>query len=254
MKEILLSLITHLHAFAMDVRLTEGEWEKGIRFLTETGQKCDDKRQEFILLSDVLGLSMLTVSMGEDKPQECTDSTVFGPFFVDGAPEIKIGDDMANGAKGIPCQVSGHVKCVFGEPIPGASIDVWQADADGKYDVQYAELDHAQARGRLVSGERGQFSFRSILPEAYPIPVDGPVGQLLEASKNHPWRPAHLHFMVKAPGYKTLITHLFRKGDRYLDSDPVFGVRESLIVEWVRGADGGYTLEYDFVLSPEASA
>lgn len=251
LKEIMTSLVQHLHAFAREVRLTEEEWFQGIQFLTDTGHITDDKRQEFILLSDTLGLSMLTVAMNNDKPAGCTESTVFGPFFVEGAPEYKNGDDVANGAAGLPCQVRGTVKGLDGKPVPNARMNVWQADAEGNYDVQYADLAHAQARGVLHADEQGRFHFKTILAEAYPIPSDGPVGRMLKATANHPWRPAHLHFMIEAPGYQRLITHVFRNHDQYLDSDVVFGVRQSLVADWVQQPDGSYLLEYDFVLNPE---
>ncbi|MGF6448154.1 intradiol ring-cleavage dioxygenase [Paraburkholderia youngii] len=249
LKFVLTSLITHLHDFARDVELTEAELRAGIEFLTRTGHKCDDKRQEFILLSDVLGLSMLTVAMNNRKPRGCTESTVFGPFHVDGAPEYANGADIANGASGEPCIVRGTVKNLDGVPVAGARIEVWQADAAGNYDVQYPNLDIHQARGVLSSQEDGSFEFRTVLAVAYPIPDDGPVGELLRATARHPWRPAHLHFMINAKNYQTLVTHVFREGDRYLDSDAVFGVRETLVAEWVKQPDGGYTLDYDFVLN-----
>ena len=250
LKEIMTSLVQHLHAFAREVKLTEAEWFKGIEFLTAVGRKTDDKRQEFILLSDTLGLSMLTVAMNNDKPPGCTEATVFGPFHVEGAPHFEHGEDVANGAPGQPCEVRGTVRGIGGEPVPGAVIEVWQADAEGKYDVQREGLQGHRARGVLESGSNGEYRFKSILAEAYPIPDDGPVGDMLRATRRHPWRPAHLHFMIKAPGYETLITHVFRNGDRYLDSDAVFGVRESLVADWVRQADGSYLVEYDFVLNP----
>jgi hydroxyquinol 1,2-dioxygenase len=252
LREVMTSLVQHLHAFARDVRLTEDEWFKGIEFLTEVGHKTTDQRQEFILLSDTLGLSMLTVAMNNDKPQGCTEATVFGPFHVEGAPHYENGADIANGASGEPCLVRGRVLGLGGEPVPGATIEVWQADAKGNYDVQYEGLDHHQARGVLRSGPDGRFAFRSVLAESYPIPDDGPVGELLRATARHPWRPAHLHFMIVADGYERLVTHVFRSGDQYLDSDAVFGVRESLVADWVRQPDGSYLLEYDFVLNPVA--
>jgi hydroxyquinol 1,2-dioxygenase len=250
LKEIVTSLVQHLHSFAREVNLTEAEWFKGIEFLTRVGHMTDEKRQEFILLSDTLGLSMLVVAMNNDKPPECTESTVFGPFFVEGAPQYEHGQDVANGAKGIPCEVRGHVRGARGEAIEGARIDVWQADAEGRYDVQRNDLQMPQARGALTSGKDGEYFFRSILAEAYPIPDDGPVGDMLRATKRHPWRPAHLHFMIQAPGYETLITHVFRNGDPYLDSDAVFGVRQSLTADWVAQADGTYRVDFDFVLNP----
>lgn len=252
LKELMTSLVQHLHAFAREVKLTEAEWLAGIEFLTATGQKCDAKRQEFILLSDTLGLSMLTVAMNNDKPQGCTEATVFGPFHVEGAPHFDNGADVANGAVGEPCVVRGRVLGLGGEAVAGAEIEVWQADAAGNYDVQYAGLDKFQARGVLHAGADGSFTFRTIVAEPYPIPVDGPVGDMLRATRCHPWRPAHLHFMIKAPGYETLVTHVFRNGDPYLDSDAVFGVRQSLVADWVKQPDGVYRLDFDFVLNPVA--
>lgn len=261
LKRILTSLVEHLHDFARDVELSEDELMTAIGFLTRSGQLCSDKRQEFILLSDTLGLSTLVMAMNNRKPPACTESTVFGPFHVENAPVFSLGADVANGAKGEPCFVSGVVRGVDGEPVPHARIEVWQADEDGFYDVQYPGLDKFQGRGVLCADEDGRYYFRSIVAEPYPIPHDGPVGDLLRATERHPWRPAHLHFLIKKDGYQTLITHVFRKGGTYLDSDAVFGVRSTLIAEWLRhepgrGPDGSimdvpfYTLEYDFVLNP----
>jgi hydroxyquinol 1,2-dioxygenase len=252
LKEIMTSLVRHLHAFAREVKLTEAEWFQGIEFLTRVGHITDEQRQEFILLSDTLGLSMLTVAMNNDKPAGCTEATVFGPFYVEGAPGYDLGEDVANGAAGVPCTVRGTVRGLGGEPVPGAEIHVWQADAEGRYDVQREGLAAPQARGVLHADARGHYHFRSILAEAYPIPDDGPVGDMLKATRRHSWRPAHLHFMIRAPGYETLITHVFRNGDPYLDSDAVFGVRESLVADWVPQPDGRYLVEYDFVLAPVA--
>jgi hydroxyquinol 1,2-dioxygenase len=254
LKEIMTSLVQHLHAFAREVKLTEEEWFKGIEFLTRVGHITTAQRQEFILLSDTLGLSMLTVAMNQDKPAGCTEATVFGPFYVEDAPAYDLGGDVANGAPGVPCLVRGTVRGLEGEAVPGAEIHVWQADAQGKYDVQREGLPGHQARGVLHADGKGQYHFRSILAEAYPIPDDGPVGDLLKATKRHPWRPAHQHFMIRAPGYETLITHVFRNGDPYLDSDAVFGVRQSLIADWVQQPDGTYLVEYDFVLAPRKEA
>ena len=261
LRRVLTSLVQHLHSFAREVALTEEEWSSAIGFLTRTGQMCDDKRQEFILLSDTLGLSTLTMAMNNRKPQGCTESTVFGPFHVDNAPAYALGADVANGAKGEPCFVSGVIRGIDGAPVPHARIEVWQADEEGYYDVQYDGLDKFQARGALASDGDGRYHFRSIVAEPYPIPHDGPVGDMLRATGRHPWRPAHLHFMIKKEGYQSLITHVFRQGGTYLDSDAVFGVRSSLIADWVRhepgrAPDGStihtpyYTLEYDFVLNP----
>jgi len=260
LKTIVTSLVRHLHGFAREVGLTEREWEAGIRFLTDVGHITDDRRQEFILLSDTLGLSMLVTAMAHRKPKGCTEATVFGPFFVDNAPKYRNGDDVANGARGEPCFVSGIVRGEGGEPVSGARIEIWQADADGFYDVQTDDADTHRARGVLHSLADGRYHFRSIVAEPYPIPHDGPVGRMLEALGRHPWRPAHLHFMITAPGYERLVTHVFREGDRYLDSDAVFGVRSSLIAPWTRhdrgtAPDGTVmatpfsTLSFDFVLS-----
>jgi hydroxyquinol 1,2-dioxygenase len=193
---------------------------------------------------------MLTVAMNNKKPEGCTESTVFGPFHVEGAPVYDNGADIANGAVGEPCLVRGTVKDRNGIPIAGAELEVWQADAEGNYDVQYPDLKTHQARGVLRSRPDGSFEFRTVVAVAYPIPVDGPVGDLLRATGRHPWRPAHLHFMIKAKQYQTLVTHVFRNGDQYLDSDAVFGVRQTLVADWIRQPDGGYTLNYDFVLNP----
>lgn len=250
LKEIMTALVQHLHDFAREVQLTEAEWRRGIEFLTATGHQCSGTRQEFVLLSDVLGLSMLTVAMNNDKPQGCTEATVFGPFYVPGAPHYENGADVANGASGTPCQVRGTVRGLNGEPVANAAIEVWQADDEGHYDVQKSGLDHAQARGVLNARDDGSFDFKTIVAEAYPIPTDGPVGDLLRATKRSPWRPAHLHFMIKAEGYETLITHVFRDGGPYLDSDAVFGVRQSLVADWAKQPDGSYLLAYDFVLNP----
>ena len=250
LKQIMTILVKHLHEFAREAHLTEEEWFKGIEFLTRCGHITDDKRQEFILLSDVLGLSMLTVAQNNDKPAGCTEATVFGPFHVEGAPHFELGDDIANGAHGQPCVVQGTIRGIGGEPVPGAQLDVWQSDEHGLYDVQHAGIDHAQARGILNADDAGRFVFRSILAVPYAIPHDGPVGDLLKATGRHPWRPAHLHFLIKAPGYETLITHVFRSDDPYLDSDAVFGVRQTLIAEWKPQPDGSHLVEYDFVLNP----
>lgn len=260
LKTILDSLVTHLHDFAREVQLTESEWHAGIQFLTEVGRFTDHRRQEFILLSDTLGLSTLVTAQNNRKPQDCTQSTVLGPFFVDNAPRYDNGDDIANGARGEPCFVTGTVKGDHGEAIAGAHIAVWQSDEDGFYDVQRPELTGSQARGILRSLGDGSFNFKSIVAAPYPIPSDGPVGKMLSALGRHPWRPAHMHFMITAPGYEPLITHIFRSKGPYLDSDAVFGVRSPLIVDWDRheagstSADGAsssttfHTLHYDFKL------
>lgn len=260
-KEIMSSLVTHLHDFAREVGLTEAEWMQGIQFLTATGQKCDAKRQEFILLSDTLGLSMLVVAMNHAKPAGATEATVFGPFHVDDTPVAEQGADLARGAPGAPLFVEARVRGLDGRPIAGAEVDVWQADDDGLYDVQRPELgDTRRARGVLRTDADGKVQFRTVAPTAYPVPTDGPVGDMLMASGRHPWRPAHIHFMIKVAGYQTLVTHIFRDADPYLDSDVVFGVRSSLIGDFVQHAPGiapdgsvmsqpFYTLTQDFVLA-----
>jgi hydroxyquinol 1,2-dioxygenase len=247
---VMTSLVRHLHAFASEVELTEEEWFAGIDFLTRAGHITDDKRQEFILLSDVLGLSMLVVGINNRRPPEATESTVFGPFFVEGSPGYENGDDLANGAPGEPCDVFGRVVDVAGKPVPGALIEVWQADEDGFYDVQYSDLQQARGRGHLRSDADGRFWFQTVKPEAYPIPDDGPVGDLLRAGGRGSMRPAHIHFKIDAEGYQTLITHVFADGDEHLDSDAVFGVRENLIGEFQRADDGHWRMTYDFVLAP----
>ena len=250
LKQIMTSLVRHLHAFARDIHLTEEEWNKGIEFLTRCGHITDDKRQEFILLSDVLGLSMLTIAMNNQRPAGCTEATVFGPFYVEGSPQVDLGSDIANGAPGIRCVVRGTVCGLNGEPVAGARMDVWQSDAEGLYDVQRPEAEHAQARATLHSDQMGNYDFVSILASPYCIPHDGPVGDLLRALGRRPWRPAHLHFLIEAEGYERLVTHVFRRGDPYLGDDAVFGVRQSLIADWVRQSDGTYLVEYNFVLNP----
>ena len=262
LQRVITSLVQHLHAFAREIHLTEAEWATGIEFLTAVGRTCSATRQEFILLSDTLGLSTLVTAQNHRKPIGCTEATVFGPFHVEGAPERPLGADVANGAEGEPCLVRGCVRGFAGEPIAGAAIEVWQADAKGLYDIQYDELDEHRARATLRSAQDGSYHFRSIVATSYPIPHDGPVGQLLEALNRHPWRPAHLHFRITAPGYETLVTHVFRDGDPYLDSDAVFGVRSSLVADWVRHPAGPtpegdvleipfHTLDFDFVLNPD---
>ncbi len=259
LKEILGALVQHLHDFVRETRLTEKEWMQGIEFLTAAGHRTDAKRQEFILLSDTLGVSMLTVAQNHSMPVGATEATVFGPFHVEDAASFANGADIAAGAPGEPLFVDCTIRALDGMPVAGATVDVWQADQEGFYDVQYQDLDHHRARGVLHSDAEGRVRFRSILPVAYPVPTDGPVGRMLVASGRHAWRPAHVHFRIQAPGYETLTTHVFRAGDPYLDSDAVFGVRSSLISDYVAHAagtgphakdiDGPYhTLDFTFVL------
>jgi len=252
LKEVLTALVTHLHDFAREVELTEAEWMAGIQFLTRTGQMCTGTRQEFILLSDTLGISMLTIALNHAKPPGCTEATVVGPFHTDDAPHVALGTDIARGAPGKPLDVDVTLHSPDGKPIAGAEVDVWQADDAGKYDVQYAGLTERRARAVLRSDAQGRVRFSTIVPTAYPVPTDGPVGQMLVATGRHPWRPAHLHFMIKAEGHEILVTHLFRDGDPYLDSDVVFGVRNSLIVQMPENPakPGRHMLHHDFVLNP----
>ncbi len=261
LKQVMTALVTHLHDFVREVRLTEDEWQAGIAFLTATGQRCSDTRQEFILLSDTLGVSMLTIALNHAKPAGATEATVFGPFHTADAPHVEHGADIARGAPGLPMFVHAVVRGPDGAAVAGAEVDVWQADDDGLYDVQRPELGAARrARAVLRTDAHGAIRFRSIVPTAYPIPVDGPVGAMLAATGRHPWRPAHLHFMIRAAGWQPLTTHIFRDGDAYLDSDVVFGVRSSLVGDYARhppgrGPDGSaidtpfYTLEQTFVLA-----
>lgn len=262
-REIAASLIRHLHAFIREVRLTEAEWEAGIAFLTGVGHITTDTRQEFILLSDTLGASMQTVTVNSPAYGDATEATVFGPFFVEGSPEIPHGGDMAQGAKGSPCFVSGRVTGTDGTPVAGARIEVWESDEDGFYDVQY-DGGVTQGRAHLFAGGDGEYSFWGVTPSPYPIPYDGPVGRMLERMGRHPYRPAHLHFKVTAPGYRTLVTHIFVPGSDYLDSDAVFGVKESLVVPFEEHGPGeahGRVLDgpwssavFDIVLAPASAA
>ncbi|NMD54684.1 MULTISPECIES: dioxygenase [Tsukamurella] len=229
LKTVLESLVRHLHSFIREVRLTEEEWSAAIDFLTACGHITDDRRHEFILLSDVLGASMQTVTVNNELDGDATEATVFGPFFVDDAPSIPFGGDIAGGAAGEPCWVEGTVTGTDGAPVPGARIEVWEADEDGFYDVQYDD-ERTAARARLAAREDGSYGFWGLTPTPYPIPADGPVGRMLAATGRSPMRAAHLHFMVSAPGYRTLVTHIFVEGDEQLVvGDSVFGVKDSLI-------------------------
>ena len=249
LKEVMGALVRHLHAFVREVRPTQDEWFKGIQFLTETGHWCKDGRQEFILMSDTLGVSVLVDFLNYGKAEGATESTVLGPFFVEGAPDLPLGANIAKpGTPGEPCGVSGTVKGLDGRPVPGTLLDVWEGGGDGFYDVQKGEGMNLRARFRADA--EGKFHFKCVLPVSYPVPSDGPVGNMLTATERHPMRPGHLHTVLSAPGYDTLVTHLFVKGDKYLDSDAVFGVKDSLIVDFKKSPSGEYTAHYDFVLKP----
>lgn len=248
LRRVMTSLVTHLHDFVRDVELSMAEWEAAIAFLTRTGQTCTDQRQEFILLSDTLGVSMLVDAITHRMPQGATETTVLGPFYVEGAPELAQGADISGGAGGEPLLVEGSVSTSGGAPIAGAVVDVWQADGDGYYDVQKPEIAGAALRARFRTDAEGRFAFRSIMPSHYPIPDDGPVGDMLKATGRHPNRPAHIHFMIAAQGHETLVTHLFAADSPYLDSDAVFGVKTSLIVDFARGPER--RLSHAFRLKP----
>ncbi|MCM3331778.1 dioxygenase [Kocuria palustris] len=264
LKTVMESLTRHLHTFIRDVRLTEDEWNAAIEFLTAVGHITDDRRQEFVLLSDVLGASMQTIAVNNEAYENATEATVFGPFFVEDAPEIPIGGDIAGGASGQPCWVEGTVTDTAGNPVPGARIEVWEADDDGFYDVQYTD-GRVAGRAHLRSDDDGRYAFWGLTPTPYPIPHDGPVGQLLEKVGRSPVRAAHLHFMVTAPQLRTLVTHIFVTGDPQLEiGDSVFGVKDSLIKDFVEqpagtpGPDGRdlgdqtwARARFDIVLAPE---
>lgn len=237
LRELMTSLVQHVHAFAREVRLTEAEWAEGIRFLIECGRLSAERRQELVLLSDTLGLSMLVAALNHRPPKGCTES----------APHFEHGGNVGQGANGEPCYVAGRVRALDGTPIAGAEIRVWPAGSDG-------------AGASVASGADGSFHVRSVVAGPHAVPHDGPVGQMLRALGRHPWRPAHLRFMITAPGYQRLVTHVYRRGDEYLDADAVFGVRRSLVADWVRHAPGptpdGHTsavpfttLDFAFVLN-----
>jgi protocatechuate 3,4-dioxygenase beta subunit len=252
--EVLTGLIRHLHAFAKEVALTESEWDQAIDFLTRTGQLCSDERQEFILLSDVLGLSMLVDAINHRRPRDATESTVLGPFHVAGAPVRPMGDSICLDGRGESCLFAGTVADLAGHPIEGACIDVWSDNADGFYDVQQPDIQPRwNNRGRFFTGSDGRYWFRGIKPSAYPIPDDGPVGQLLTRLGRHPYRPAHMHYLITAPGCERLVTHTFAAGDQYLSSDAVFGVKQSLVVDYeaVNDQAAPWRCQFDFVLTPD---
>jgi hydroxyquinol 1,2-dioxygenase len=261
-KKIMASAIKHLHAFAREVELTEEEWFEGIKFLTAVGQKCDGKRQEFILLSDILGLSMMVVALNHKTGPGATEATVLGPFFAHGAKEYEYGADLREGAtmEGEDVWVSGRVLSVDGKPIANATLDIWQAKADGIYDLQTE--GEFELRGRVKANAKGEYAFASYKPKFYSIPVDGPVGDLVRATSNNHMRPAHMHAIVSAPGYQQVITHVFVEGDPYLDGDAVFAVKDSLVGKYKKVNDAAEAkklglsnpfvkLNWDFRLSPD---
>ncbi|MFI6007462.1 intradiol ring-cleavage dioxygenase [Streptomyces sp. NPDC051243] len=233
LRELLTGLIRHLHAFARETGLTQEEWERAIGFLTATGQACTDTRQEFILLSDVLGLSMLVETINERQGPGATESTVLGPFHMTESPVRELGATIDLVGDGEPCVVSGRVLSPDGGPLPGAKVDVWQADGHGFYDVQRPDVQPpGNGRGLFTADAEGRFWFRTCVPSPYPIPTDGPVGDLLRATGRHPYRPAHIHFIASAAGHTPVTTHIFVAGSEYLDSDAVFAVKPSLVQDF----------------------
>ena len=256
------AITKHLHAAVKEIEPTQEEWFEAIQFLTNVGHTCDDWRQEFILLSDSLGVSMLVDAINNRKPSGASESTVLGPFHVPDAPELPMGSDICLDEKGEPMLVKGRILGTDGAPIKGAKIDVWQANDEGFYDVQQKGLQpDFNLRGVFRTGADGSYHFKGVKPKFYPIPDDGPVGQMLEKLGRHPFRPAHLHYILEAEGFETLITHIFDPDDPYIHSDAVFGVKESLLAKFelvkdpARIAEAGfagpyYEVVHDFVLAP----
>ena len=264
LRELITKLIPHVHDYAREVGLTHQEWINGLSFLARVGQWTTDARGENILLSDVMGLSMLTVMLNDKLPKGATPHTVLGPFYVDDSPELEPGGNMAEGVEGEPCFVSGQVRNLKGEPIANATLDMWQADDEGIYEVQLTEKSGPYLRGVYHSGPDGRFLVKTIAPLGYAIPMDGPVGELVYKTDISYFRPAHIHFILSAPGYQKIITHLFKRGTEYLENDVVYGVKHELIADFHRHepgiAPGGekvdtpfWTIDYDFVLAPEGA-
>jgi hydroxyquinol 1,2-dioxygenase len=262
LKQVMSSLITHLHAFIREVELTQEEWMMGIQFLTRTGQMCDDRRQEFILLSDVLGASMLVDAINHRSEDGATESTVFGPFYREGAEELPMGASISKDGLGEPLIMMGRVLSTDGTPIANAVLDVWETDENGLYEQQDPNQPDMNLRGKFRTDAQGNYCFVGIKPVAYSIPDDGPVGQMLHALARHPFRPAHIHLLISAKGFAPVTTHLFVKGDRYLDSDAVFGTKDSLVVDFIQYdsqieaeayhvSAPYYKVKYDFVLKPK---
>ncbi|MFE9093316.1 dioxygenase [Streptomyces sp. NPDC007264] len=262
--ELMTALVRHLHAFAREVHLTEDEWTAAVEWLAATGRISDDKRQEFILASDVLGLSTLVVQQNNRFSPRATPATVLGPFHIDGSPPAPYAFDMSDGIQGTPLFVTGRVLDIHGTPLPDVVLDVWQADADGTYEAQLPEVDEARLRAKYRSRADGTYCVRTISPRGYAIPMDGPVGALIRRTDISHFRPAHIHFLIDHPGHEGLITHLFREGSDYLDNDVVFGTKDELVVEFTEkpagDCPGGGTIdepylhaEYDFVLQPSGA-
>ncbi|MUZ75401.1 6-chlorohydroxyquinol-1,2-dioxygenase [Agrobacterium vitis] len=253
LRQVMTSLVSHVHAFIKDVELTQEEWDFAIHFFTKTGQICSEERQEFILLSDVLGVSMLVDAINNRRPAGATENTVFGPFHVADAPVRQMGENICLDGKGETCVFEGRVIDLNGNPVEGAHVDVWSDNADGFYDVQQPGIQPKwNNRGIFITGEDGQYNFVGIKPVCYPIPNDGPVGKMLDAIGRHPYRPAHMHFLVTAPGFQKLVTHTFVGDDHYITSDAVFGVKKTLVApyEKTEGGEGVWHSRFDFVLTP----
>lgn len=254
-KEIMTVLIRHLHAAVKEIEPTQEEWFQAIQFLTATGHMCDDWRQEFILLSDVLGVSMLVDAINNRKPSGASESTVLGPFHVANAPELELGSNICLDQKGEPMLVKGRVLDTDGVPIANAKVDVWQANDEGFYDVQQkGHQPDFNLRGVFRTDDQGLYWFNAVRPKFYPIPDDGPVGKMLARMGRHPFRPAHLHYIIEADGFETLTTHTFDPDDPYIHSDAVFGVKESLIAQYKDTTPDGsvqkqWEVEFDFVLA-----
>lgn len=261
-RQVMSSLVTHLHDFVREVKLTDAEWFAAIQFLTETGKTCTERRQEFILLSDTLGVSILVITLNHPASGGTTDSTVMGPYYWQGAPELPLGANLAIGVKGDPTFYSGRVLDPDGMPIAGALLDIWSGDGEGTYDMQMEDDVGMKARGRIRTDAQGNYSFRSIRPTHYPVPTDGPVGRMLGKMGRHAMRPGHIHMIVSAPGHHAITTHLFAAGSQYIDSDAVFGVKDSLVTPFASHPPGVapdgthmdtpyYTVNYDFRLQRE---
>ena len=269
LRVLMTSLVKHVHAFAREVDLTPDEWLAGLKFLTATGQISTERRPEFILLSDTLGLSMMVVALAQARAvgaargaMEPTEATVAGPFFWPGAPELPLGADLAEGVPGEPTLYMGRVTDTDGKPLAGALLDVWSGDGDGKYDVQLSDQPVMKARGRLRTDAEGRYWFWSIRPNYYPVPDDGPVGDMLRATNRNINRPGHIHMMVSAEGHVPLTTHIFVAGSPFIDEDVVFGKRDSLVVDFEahppgRAVDGRemkqayHSASFDFRLAPK---
>jgi hydroxyquinol 1,2-dioxygenase len=251
MREVMSSAIRHLHAFVKEVRPTHEEWLEAIKFLTATGQMCNDWRQEYILLSDTLGVTMLVDAINHANPGEATETTILGPFYVDNPPHRALGDTICLDGKGEPLTVRGRVLDLRGKPIAGATVDAWQTNADGFYDVQQKGVQpDMNLRGVFTTDAEGRYHFRTVKPRYYPIPDDGPVGQLLNRMGRGPNRAAHVHFIVRAAGFQSVITHVFPPDCPYLETDAVFGVKESLVGDFRKVGDQ-WELDWDFVLADE---